>query len=191
MTRIRPAHVAAWRDQLLAAGQTNAAISRKLSVIRSLFGDYLAGVWVRWRTTRPTRSTSAGSAGTTLDGKTVALTTEDCRQLLDRAGPRHPRGRKETGALLAVLAYTGCRVGEACRLRVAGITRPSGGHKVLRCAGRRAAEDAGAVAPGSAFERLVDAWLDAAGLRDAAGPLFRASIGRRGHGRHAASARAN
>ena len=38
LPRIRPGHVAAWRDHLLAAGQTNTAISRKLSVIRSLFG---------------------------------------------------------------------------------------------------------------------------------------------------------
>lgn len=38
LPQIRPAHVSAWRDHLLASGQTNTAINRKLSVIRSLFG---------------------------------------------------------------------------------------------------------------------------------------------------------
>jgi integrase/recombinase XerD len=37
LMRIRPGDVAAWRDALQAAGQTNATVRRKLTAVRSLF----------------------------------------------------------------------------------------------------------------------------------------------------------
>ena len=38
LATVRPSQVAAWRDDLLARGQSNTAVSRKLSVLRSLYG---------------------------------------------------------------------------------------------------------------------------------------------------------
>ncbi len=38
LVTLRPSHVAAWRDSLLERGLTNSSVSRKLSVVRSLFG---------------------------------------------------------------------------------------------------------------------------------------------------------
>lgn len=39
LAAIRPEHVAAWREQLTAAGQTNSTIRRKLTALRSLFSN--------------------------------------------------------------------------------------------------------------------------------------------------------
>lgn len=177
LTRVRPAQVAAWRDQLLAAGQTNAAIGRKLSVIRSLFG-YLRAYG--YAGANPADTKYVASPPVPRDGKTVGLTPEDCRQLLDAPAPDTPEGVRDR-ALLAVLAYTGCRVGEACRLRLADY-KSSGGHKVLEVRGKGGKERRVPLHP-EAFERL-DAWLDAAALRDTSGPLFRPGAAARGHGRH-------
>jgi integrase/recombinase XerD len=177
LTRVRPAQVAAWRDHLLAAGQTNTAIGRKLSVIRSLFG-YLRAYGYAGANPADTKYVAAPPAPR--DGKTVGLTPEDCRLLLEAPASDTPEGVRDR-ALLAVLAYTGCRVGEACRLRVQDY-KTSGGHKVLEVRGKGGKERRVPLHP-EAFERL-DAWLDAAALREASGPLFRPGRAARGHGRH-------
>lgn len=177
LPRIRPGDVAAWRDHLLAAGQTSTAISRKLSVIRSLFG-YLRAYG--YAGANPADTTFVAAPPVPRDGKTVALTPEDCRRLLDAPSPGTPEGARDR-ALLAVLAFTGCRVGEVCRLRVEDY-KSSGGHKVLEVRGKGGKERRMPLHP-EAFERL-DEWLDAAGLKDARGALFRPSRAARGHGRH-------
>lgn len=84
-------------------------------------------------------------------------------------------------ALLAVLAFTGCRVGEVCRLRVEDY-KSSGGHKVLEVRGKGGKERRVPLHP-EAFERL-DAWPEAAGLGESRGALFRPGRAARGSGRH-------
>jgi integrase/recombinase XerD len=124
------------------------------------------------------------------DGKTVALTPEDCRRLLD--APKASRPDAESAepialpsgirnrALLAVLAYTGCRVGELTRLKVGGY-KQNGVHRVLEIMGKGGKERLVPLHP-EAAER-VEAWLDAAGIRDElSGPLFRPATTARGHG---------
>lgn len=175
LTRIRPSHVASWRDHLLAAGQSNAAIGRKLSVLRSLFG-YLRAYG--YGGANPADTKYVASPAVPRDGKTVALTPEDTRRLLDAPPPDSPGGVRDR-ALLAVLAYTGCRVGELCRLRVSDY-KTSGGHKVLEVRGKGGKERRVPLHP-EAFERL-DAWLALGPPGDAGGPLFRATKSARGGG---------
>jgi integrase/recombinase XerD len=177
LPRIRPGHVASWRDHLLASGQTNTAISRKLSVIRSLFG-YLRAYGYAGE--NPANTAFVAAPPVPRDGKTVALTPEDCRRILDAPPLDAPEGMRDR-ALLAVLAYIGCRVGELCRLRIEDY-KSSGGHKVLEVRGKGGKERRVPLHP-EAFERL-DAWLEVAGLREAGGPLFRPARAARGHGRH-------
>ncbi|WP_010034155.1 tyrosine-type recombinase/integrase [Gemmata obscuriglobus] len=176
LPHVRPGHIAAWRDQLLAAGLTNAAISRKLSVVRSLFG-YLRAYG--YEGPNPADTAFVAAPPVPRDGKTVALTPEDCRRLLDATSAQTPEGVRDR-ALLAVLAFTGCRVGELCRLRV-GDYKTSGGHKVLEIRGKGGKERRVPLHP-EAFERL-DAWLETAGLQGATGPLFRPVRTARGGGR--------
>ena len=78
----------------------------------------------------------------------MGLTPEDCRQLLDAPATNTPEGVRDR----AVLAYTGCRVGEACRLRVQDY-KTSGGHKVLEVRGKGGKERRVPLHP-EAFERL-------------------------------------
>jgi integrase/recombinase XerD len=70
------------------------------------------------------------------DGKTVDPSPEDCRRLLDAPGQDTPSGVRDA-AILAVLAYSACRVGELAQLRV-GDYKSAGGHKVLEIYGKGA-----------------------------------------------------
>jgi integrase/recombinase XerD len=177
LPNIRPGHVAAWRDHLLALGQTSTAISRKLSVIRSLFG-YLHAYG--YAGANPADTAFVAAPPVPRDGKTVGLAPDDCRRFLDAPSVETPEGLRDR-ALLAVLAFTGCRVGEICRLRV-GDYKSSGGHKVLEVRGKGGKERRVPLHP-EAFER-IEVWLDAAELRGSSGALFRPCRSARGHGKH-------
>jgi integrase/recombinase XerD len=176
MARVRPADVSAWRDRLFAAGLTNTAVGRKFSVLRSLFG-YLRAYG--YAGPNPADTWYVAAPPVPRDGKTVGLTPEDCRRLLDAPPADTPEGVRGR-ALLAVLAYTGCRVGEVCRFRVEDY-KASGGHKVLEVRGKGGRERRVPLHP-EAIER-IDAWLETAGLRDGIGALFRPGATARGRGR--------
>ncbi|HYH68100.1 MAG TPA: tyrosine-type recombinase/integrase [Urbifossiella sp.] len=177
LAAVRPHHVAAWRDHLLSAGLTNSSVRRKMTVLRSLFAYLRTYGYVG---ANPAHSDFVAAPAVPRDGKTVALSPDDCRRLLDAPPATTPAGLRDA-ALLAVLAYTGCRVGEAVRLRVGGY-KQTGGHKVLEILGKGGKERRCPLHP-EAFER-VEAWLDAAGIRDQpAGPLFRPVASARGAGR--------
>lgn len=174
---VRPGQVAAWRDALRERGLTNSSIRRKMTVLRSLF-SYLKSYG--YAGANPAHSDFVEAPAVSRDGKTVGLSPEDCRRLLDAPDASTPVGVRDR-AILGVLAYSACRVGEAAGLRVAHY-KESGGHKVLEVYGKGGKERRVPLHP-EAFER-VDTWLDIAGIReDANGPLFRATISARGRGR--------
>ena len=113
------------RDQLAGSGMTNSTIRRKLTALRSLF-SYLKTYG--YTGPNPAHSDFVAAPAVARDGKTVALSTYDCRRLLDAplvedvtikdpAKRSIPAGIRDR-AMLAVLAYSGCRVGELVRLRI-------------------------------------------------------------------------
>jgi len=113
------------------------------------------------------------------DGKTVGLAPEECRRLLDGPDVETPEGKRDR-ALFAVLAYTGCRVGELTRLRVQDY-KTTGGHRVLEIRGKGGKERRLPLHP-EAVERLEE-WLNAAQIRDdSSGSLFRPTQSARGRG---------
>ncbi len=177
LASVRPAHVAAWRDQLLAAGRTNATIRRKMTVLRSLY-SYLQTYG--YTGANPAHSDFVVAPSVPRDGRTVGLSSEDCRRLLDAPDPSTPVGIRDR-ALFAILAYTGCRVGELTKLKV-GSYKSTGGHKVLEILGKGGKERRVPLHP-EAFERL-EAWRDVArfcGQTDL--PLFPRQRTARGLGR--------
>ena len=176
LTRVRPSQVAAWRDHLLSRGLSNTAISRKLSVLRSLF-SYLRVYG--YAGANPADTAFVSAPAVPRDGKTVGLTPEDCRRLIDAPPTDTPEGIRDR-AMLAVLAFTGCRVGELCRLRVCDY-KASGGHWILEVRGKGGKERRVPLHP-EAFER-IDAWMDASGLRNADGAMFLPTRTARGRGR--------
>jgi integrase/recombinase XerD len=177
LTLIRPHHVASWRDHLRARGLSAAAIVRKITVLRSLF-SYLQTFG--YTGANPAHSDFVDVPPVPRDGKTVGLAPEECRRLLDGPDRETPEGKRDR-ALFAVLAYTGCRVGELTRLRVADY-KTTGGHRVLEIRGKGGKERRVPLHP-EAVERMED-WLDAAAIReDEQGALFRPTKTARGQGR--------
>jgi integrase/recombinase XerD len=196
LTAVRPEHVSAWRDHLQAQGLTNSSIRRKMTVLRSLF-SYLQTYG--YLGLNPAHGDFVDAPAVSRDGKTVALSPADCRRLLD-APPEKivregPQGREEIAvpvgtrdrAIFAILAYTGCRVGELVRLKV-GSYKSNGVHKVLDIHGKGGRERQ--VPLHKDAEGRLEAWLDASGIRDdSGGPLFRPVIAARGYGREGFAAR--
>lgn len=181
LAAIRPEYVATWRDQLAAAGQTNSTIRRKLTALRSLF-SYLQTYG--YSGANPAHGKFVAAPAVPRDGKTVGLSPHDCRRLLNA-----PEGKPETQtpvdcrdrAMLAVLAYSGCRVGELVRLRIRDY-KTSGEHRILNVTGKGGKERTTPIHL-EAVERLA-VWLAVPGIRDdPAGPLFPAARSPRGMGR--------
>ena len=170
---VRPHDVAAWRDSLQQRGLTNSSVRRKLTALRSLF-SYLQVYGHRGA--NPAHSDFVEAPPAPRDGKTVGLSPKDCRRLLDAPCLETPAGVRDH-ALLAVLAYTGCRVGELCRLRIRDY-KTTGTHRILEVQGKGGKERR-APLPVEAVERL-DAWLVV--LAASEGPLFRPTLTARGRG---------
>ena len=176
LVRMTPAHVAAWRDHLYERGLSNATIRRKLTALRSLF-SYLQIYGYAGANPAHGKFVKAPAAGR--DGKTVGLSPRECRRLLDAPSSESPSGIRDR-AVLGVLAYSACRVGELVRMRV-GDFRSSGEHRVLNVFGKGGKER---IVPLhlEAVERLAD-WLRTADIsEDRAGPLFRPARSARGQG---------
>jgi integrase/recombinase XerD len=188
LAAIRPQKVAEWRDHLIAQGRKGTSIRRKLTALRSLF-SYLQSYG--YLGTNPAHSDFVDAPAVARDGKTVALSPEHCRRLLDAPPVSRfdeeaqsevplPPGIRDR-AIFGVLTFTGCRVGELVRLKV-GSYKLSGVHRVLEIHGKGGKERLVPLAA-EAAERL-EAWLDSAGIRDDhAGPLFRPANVARDHGK--------
>jgi integrase/recombinase XerD len=191
MASVRPEHVAAWRDDMTAKELTNSSIRRKMTALRSLF-SYLQSYGYTGK--NPAHGDLAAAPAAPRDGKTVGLSPQDCRRLLD--APTHqitrdlPDGRQHVTpipagirdrAIFSILAFTGCRVGELTKLKV-GSYKSDGVHRVLEIHGKGGKERLVPLNP-EAHERLA-AWLDIAEIRaDSDGPLFRPMNTARGNGK--------
>jgi integrase/recombinase XerD len=187
---VRPEHVAAWRDDMIAKKLTNSSIRRKMTALRSLF-SYLQSYGYTGKNTA--HGDLAAAPAAPRDGKTVGLSPQDCRRLLD-APPVSIKKNRSDGteaesplpagirdrAIFGLLAFTGCRVGELTRLRV-GSYKTDGVHRVVEIHGKGGKERLVPLNP-EAAERL-EAWLDIAGIRgDSNGALFRPVKTARGDG---------
>jgi integrase/recombinase XerD len=173
---VSPVQVAAWRDELLRRGLTNSAVVRKLTVLRSLYSYLHSYGYIG---PNPAHSDFVQAPAVPRDGKTIALSPQDCRRMLEAPDATTPEGMRDR-TMFAVLAYTGCRVGELCRLRVSDY-KDTGGHKVLEVRGKGGKERRVPLHP-EAFEAL-ELWLDTARIRgDGSVPLFRPLATARGKG---------
>lgn len=176
---VRPEQVAAWRDQLAAVGLTNSSIRRKLTTLRSLF-SYLQSYG--YLGSNPAHSDFVDTPSVARDGKTVGLSPADCRRLLDAPDDHTPLGIRDR-ALLGVLAYSACRVGELVRLRLCDY-KSHLGHRILEIRGKGNKERRVALHP-EAVEKL-EAWLgliEGADGKSSTSPLFRPPRSSRGFGR--------
>ncbi len=177
LTTVLPSHVAAWRDHLRERGSANSTIRRKLTALRSLF-SYLQVYG--YTGANPAHGKFVKAPAVSRDGKTVGLSPRDCRRLLDAPDRSTPAGIRDR-ALLGVLAYSACRVGELVQLSVSDF-KTNGEHRVLQIYGKGGKERTVPLHL-EAVERLTK-WLDVDDLRDdRSGPLFRPTRTPRGKGR--------
>ncbi len=188
LAAVRPEDVAAWRERLAEAGMTNSSIRRKLTALRSLF-SYLKTYG--YTGANPAHGDFVSAPAVARDGKTVGLSPHDCRRLLDapqvedlaikdEAKRILPVGIRDR-AMLAVLGYSACRVGELVKLRVRDF-RTNGEHRVLNITGKGNKERTTPLHL-EAVEKLA-AWLALPGIGDdPAAPLFRPQKSVRGNGR--------
>ena len=192
LLKVRPAQVIAWRDSLIGQNLANSSVLRKMTAVRSLFSYLQMHGYVK---TNPAHSKLAPAPASPRDGKTVALSPDACRRLLEAPVVKVTRQADDgtsqeftliegvrDRALLAVLAFSGCRVGELTRLKV-GSYRRDRLHQVLEIFGKGGKERRVALKH-EAAER-IETWLDAAGIRDDLdGPLFRPTKPAWGRERH-------
>ena len=168
--------VAAWRDSLCEQGAANSTIRRKLTALRSLF-SYLQVYG--YTGANPAHGKFVKAPSVARDGKTVGLSPRDCRRLLDAPNLENPAGIRDR-ALLGVLAYSACRVGELVRLKVRDF-QTNGEHRVLQVYGKGGKERSVPLHL-EAVERLTD-WLAVVDVaKDRNGPLFRPARTPRGRG---------
>jgi integrase/recombinase XerD len=150
-----------------------------MTTLRSLF-SYLQTYG--YLGANPAHSDFVNAPSVPRDGKTVGLAPPDCRRLLDAPDPSTPVGIRDR-AMLAVLAYSACRVGELVKLRTEDFKAHSG-HRVLEIQGKGGKERRVALHP-EGVERL-EAWIGVSIGRtehDSFTPLFRPPLSSRGLGR--------
>ena len=176
---VRPETVADWRDHLRQAGLTNSSIRRKMTSLRSLY-SYLQTYG--YLGANPAHGDFVDAPAVPRDGKTVGLSPVDCRRLMDAPDSSTPLGIRDR-ALLAVLAYSACRVGELVTL-ARGDLKTTSGHRVLEIHGKGGKERRVALHP-EAVERL-ESWLRIANYGFSGKPttpLFSAPKSSRGKGK--------
>ena len=157
LTQIRPFTVAAWRDHLRDRGLAATTIGRKITVLRSLFTYLQVHGEVA---NNPAHPHLVATPPVPRDGKTVGLSPEECRWMLDAPDSETHFGIRDR-AMFAVLAYTGCRVGELCRLRVGDI-KMTLGHKIVEIRGKGGKERR--VPLNREASKRLDAWLQSSKL---------------------------
>ena len=173
---VQPAHISQWRDEMLASGLTNATVRRRIMVLRSLYSFLQPHGFIG---TSPCHPKLVTPPAPPRDGKTPGMTVDECRRLLDAPDPSTPIGIRDR-AILAVLAYSACRVGELAKLRV-GDVQADGGHTVLHLLGKGGRERAVAL-HAEAVDRLEN-WLRQIEVEEAGSPLFRPVVSAHGQGR--------
>jgi integrase/recombinase XerD len=132
LLRTLPGHVTAWRDGLTRDGMADMTVTRKVTTLRSLF-TYLTNYG--FKGANPAHPDFVKTPAHPREGKTVGLGARDCRKLLDAPAADTPVGLRDR-ALLAVLAFSACRVDELTKIQV-GHLKTDGEHRSFRTSQRQ------------------------------------------------------
>jgi len=169
---IEPLHVAAYIESL---GQTMSkpTVKQHLAAVRMLFDWLVTGQVVA---VNPAHAVH-GPKHVVKRGKTTVLTAEQARELLDSIDTSTVVGLRDR-ALISVMTFAFARIGAVVAMRVEDYY-PQGKRWWVRLhekGGKRHEMPAH-----HTLEAYLDAYLEAAGIRDdAKGPLFRSAVGRTG-----------
>ena len=120
---VQPAHLIAWRQDLLDRGATPRTVRSRLAAVSSLFKHLCEQQVV-------TRNPAQGVRRPRVKKTRVeapVLSREQVRKLLEAPGRETLKAIRDT-AILHVLFYTGCRVNEAATLQVKDFFEDGGYH---------------------------------------------------------------
>jgi site-specific recombinase XerD len=169
---VEPLHVAAYVEAL-GEDFEKPTVKQHLAAIRMLFDWLVTGQIVA---TNPAHSVR-GPKHVVKTGKTTVLTGEQARQLLDSIDVSTVVGLRDR-ALISVMTFAFARVGAVVAMRVEDYY-PNGKRWWVRLhekGGKRHEMPAH-----HNLEAYIDAYIEAAGIRDAGkAPLFRSAVGRTG-----------
>src|SRR6266702_8688622 len=169
---IEPLHVAAYIEEL-QKHFAKPSVKQHLAAIRMLFDWLVTGGIVA---TNPAHAVR-GPSHVVKRGKTPVLTPEEARALLDSIDTSTVVGLRDQ-ALISVMTFTFAHVGAVVDMRVEDFY-PQGKRWWVRLhekGGKRHDMPAH-----HTLEAYLDAYIDAAGLRDGGkSPLFRSAVGRTG-----------
>ena len=128
---VQRAHIIAWREELIAAGQARATVRRRLAAVGSLYRWLFAAGHIPMDPAAGVQRPSLSSR----EGRTPALSAEQAAALLARPVVTTLLGCRDH-AILSVLLYQGLRRAEVCALR-ARDCHLRGGALHLRVRGKR------------------------------------------------------
>jgi len=168
---IRPPHVAAYVEELLAKGQSRPSVKQGLAALRMLFDWLVVGQVVPINPAASVR----GPKHIVKTGKTPVLIKDEMRELLKSIDTAHVVGLRDR-ALIALMAYSFARVGAAVAMKVEDYFPKSKRWWVrLHEKGGKLHE----MPAHHSLEEYLDAYIESAGIADdRKGPLFRTAMGR-------------
>ena len=169
---IEPLHVAAYIENLQTT-MSKPTVKQHLAAVRMLFDWLVTGQVVA---TNPAHAVH-GPKHVVKRGKTTVLTAEQARELLDSIDTTTLVGLRDR-ALISVMTFAFARIGAVVAMKVEDYY-PQGKRWWVRLhekGGKRHEMPAH-----HTLEAYIDAYLEAAGIRDdGKGPLFRSAVGRTG-----------
>jgi integrase/recombinase XerD len=170
---VRTEHVAAYVELLTRSSLETASVKQALSALKMLFDWLVVHQVVKSNPTNGVR----GPKLVISEGKTPALSAEEVAILIESIPTNNLVGLRDR-ALIGLMAYTFARVGAALAMNVSDYY-PEGKLWSVRLkekGGKRKQ-----IAVHHVLEEYMDAYLDAAGIRDDKGtPLFRTAYKKTG-----------
>ena len=121
LREVKPAHLIAWRDSLLEEGKSPRTVNVRLSALSSLFLHLCHAQLVPDNPVRSVKRCRVNSDRV----KTPAITPAQVRAMLNAPDQSTLKGMRDL-AFLSILFFTGCRIAEACRLKVGDFHQDSG-----------------------------------------------------------------
>lgn len=168
---VRPPHVAAYVEELLAKGKSRPSVKQDLAALRMIFDWLVVGQVVPINPAASVR----GPKHVMKTGKTPALDKEEMRQLLASIDTSHVVGLRDR-ALIALMTYSFARVGAAVAMRVEDYF-PKSKRWWVRLHEKGGKEHE--MPAHHCLEEHLDTYIEAARIADdKKGPLFRSARGR-------------
>jgi integrase/recombinase XerD len=179
---VTPAHIIAWRDELMARGLAGVTIRRHLATLSSLFKHLCDKHAIKYNPAKDVQRPKAESG----EGKTPAIADHQARKLLDAPDETRPnllrQGRlsdaddstrnKRDRAILSTLLFHALRCDELCKIKVRDFKHVRKGVPYIKVHGKGGKIRYVELHPGT--NATILEYLDAAGHgADENGALFR------------------